>query len=131
MHRGPAPTTNGPVVVSLTEFTAERYRDLPGIARAGFELQSGWWAMPGAIGVVLYADPARRQGGALSLWQSATDLERFVALPRHVAVMRAHRARVSIRSAVWTSENVDLDDVLRRREEYLTGPPRGAHREAA
>jgi hypothetical protein len=122
MHRGPVLPTDGPVIVSLTEFTAQRFRDLPGIARAGLGLQSGWWAMPGAIGVVLYAHPAQRQGGALSLWESAPDLQRFVALPRHVAIMRAYRDRVTVRSAVWTSENVDLDGVLRRREEYLAPP---------
>jgi hypothetical protein len=29
--------------------------------------------------------------------------------------------RVTIRSAVWTAENADLDQVLRRRDEYLAG----------
>jgi hypothetical protein len=121
MRRGPAPRTDGPVVLSLTEFTSKRFRDLPGIARAGLGLRSGWWAMPGAIGVVLYAHPAQRQGGALSVWESEADLQRFVALPRHVAIMHAYRGRVTIRSAVWTSENADLDQVLRRRDEYLAG----------
>jgi len=91
------------VVVSLTEFTARRHRDLPGIARAGVGLSRGWWAMPGAIGVVLYVDPARRQGGSLSIWTSEADLRRFVGLPRHIAIMRAYRDWVTVRAATWTA----------------------------
>jgi heme-degrading monooxygenase HmoA len=119
MHHGPAPRTAGAVVVSLTEFTARRFRDLPGIARAGIALQSGWWAMPGDIGVLLYAYPAQRKGGSLSVWESEADLRRFIRLPRHVAVMRAYRDRVTVRSATWTSESVDLHEAWARREEHL------------
>ena len=56
---GPAPRTDGPVIVSLTEFTARQARDLPGIAREGIGLAKGWWAMPGAISVALYVNPAK------------------------------------------------------------------------
>ena len=56
---GPAPRTDGPVIVSLTEFTARQARDLPGIAREGIGLAKGWWAMPGAISVDLFVYPAK------------------------------------------------------------------------
>jgi hypothetical protein len=103
LHPGPVPRSDGPVVVSYTEFTARRFRDLPGIAWAGLGLRRGWWAMPGAVGVVLYVDVRARRGGSLSLWASEADLRRFVALPRHVAIMRRFRARVTVRATTWTA----------------------------
>ncbi|WCB95249.1 hypothetical protein DSM104299_03992 [Baekduia alba] len=103
-HPGSAPPTDGPVVVSYTEFTARRLWQLPGIAWAGFGLRRGWWAMPGALGVVLYVDVRARRGGSMSAWSSAEDLRRFVALPRHVAIMRRYRTRVSVRATTWTTE---------------------------
>lgn len=107
---GPEASTDGPVVVSLTKFTARRFRDLPAIARDGLALTRGWWAMPGAIGVILYFDPARRQGGSLSVWTSETHLRRFVALPRHVEIMRHYRERMSIRSAMWQAEQFNVQE---------------------
>ncbi len=106
LHPGPVPRTDGPVVVSYTEFTARRFRDLPGIARAGLGLRRGWWAMPGAIGVVLYVDVRARRGGSMSVWATEEDLRRFVALPRHVAIMRRYRTRVSVRATTWTAEGL-------------------------
>ena len=119
MHRGPAARTDGPVIVSLTEFTARRARDLPGIAWHGIGLRRGWWAMPGAIGVVLYVDATRRQGGSLSIWETEADLRRFVALPRHLAIMRAYRDRVTVRSATWTTERFRIEEAWAGRHERL------------
>ncbi|ADB50711.1 hypothetical protein [Conexibacter woesei] len=101
MTPGPVPRGDGPVIVSFTEFTARRLCDLPAIVRDGTALSRGWWAMPGAIGVILYVDPAKRRGGSLSVWESEDDLRRFVTLPRHLAIMRAYRNRVTVRSATW------------------------------
>jgi hypothetical protein len=119
MTPGPVPGVDAPVIVSLTEFTAHPLRDLPAIVRDGLALQRGWWAMPGAIGVALYADVARRRGKALSVWASAEDLRRFVGLPRHQEIMHRYGPRVTIRAATWTTENVRAADVLARREELL------------
>ncbi|MCW2993231.1 MAG: hypothetical protein JWQ18_726 [Conexibacter sp.] len=118
---GPLPHSDGPVLVSLTELTARRARDLPGIARAGLALTRGWWALPGAIGVTLYLDPMDKVGGSLSTWASEEDLRRFVALPRHVAIMRAHRGRVRVRAATWTAERFRVAEVLAEREAWLPG----------
>jgi hypothetical protein len=107
------------VIVSLTEFTADRLRDLAAIARDGLALRRGWWAMPGAIGVALYVDAPRRRGGALSVWASAEDLRRFVALPRHREIVRRYGPRVTVRAATWTTESFHADDVFARREELL------------
>jgi hypothetical protein len=119
MTPGPVPRTDGPVTVSLTEFTARRFRDLPGIVRDGVGLSRGWWAMPGAIGVILYLDPAKKQGGSLSVWAGADDLRRFVALPRHVAIMRRYRELVSVRAAVWQTDGFRTADAWAQRYERL------------
>jgi heme-degrading monooxygenase HmoA len=119
MTPGPVPRTQGPVIVSLTEFTAHRLRDLAPIVRDGLALRRGWWAMPGAIGVALYVDAPRRRGGSLSVWASAEDLRRFVALPRHQEIMRRYGRRVSVRAASWTTEDFRAADIFARREELL------------
>jgi hypothetical protein len=119
MTPGPVARTDGPVIVSFTEFTARRLRDLPGIVRDGVGLRRGWWAMPGAIGVLLYIDPAKKTGGSLSVWASEDDLRRFVALPRHAAIMRKYRSRVSVRSATWHTENFRTRDAWAQRHERL------------
>jgi hypothetical protein len=119
MTPGPVPQTDGPVTVSLTEFTARRFRDLPGIVRDGVGLSRGWWAMQGAVGVILYLDPAKRRGGSLSVWASEDDLRRFVTLPRHTAIMRRYRGRVSVRSAVWQTDTFRTADAWAQRHERL------------
>jgi heme-degrading monooxygenase HmoA len=111
------------VVVSLTEFTARRARDLPGIVREGVALGQAWWAMPGAVGLVLYVDPVARRGGSVSVWESAEDLRRFVGLPRHAAIMKAYRSRVTVRAASWTADAAPrMGDVLAAREAVLARP---------
>lgn len=119
MTPGPVPRTHGPVTVSLTEFTARRLRDLPGIVRDGVGLSRGWWAMPGAIGVILYIDPAQKRGGSLSFWAGEEDLRRFVALPRHTAIMRSYRERVSVRAAMWQTDAFHVQDAWAQRDERL------------
>ena len=119
MTPGPVPRTDGPVTVSLTEFTVRRFRDLPGIVHGGFGLSRGWWAMPGAIGVILYLDLAQKRGGSLSVWAGEDDLRRFVALPRHTAIMRRHRGRVSVRSAMWETDAFRTADAWAQRHERL------------
>jgi hypothetical protein len=119
MTPGPVPRPEGAVIVSVTEFTARRFRDLPGIVREGVGLSRGWWAMPGAIGVLLYIDPARKKGGSLSAWASEGDLRRFIALPRHAAIMRKYRGRVSVRSATWRTDNFRTQDAWAQRHERL------------
>jgi hypothetical protein len=120
MVAGPLPRGDGPMIVSLTEFTPRHARDWPLIARDGLALTRGWWAMAGAIGVVLYGDLRHRCGGSLSLWTSEEDLRRFVALPRHTAIMRRYRDRGTVRAAVWTAEDLDITTTLARRETWLT-----------
>jgi hypothetical protein len=109
---GSSAATDGPVVVSYTEFTVHHLRDVPGIAWAGLALRRGWWAMPGAIGVALYFDVRARRGGSVSAWTNAEDLRRFVALPRHVAIMRRYRTRGTVRAATWTTTGFRVGPAL-------------------
>jgi hypothetical protein len=104
---GPEEGTAGPVFVSLTEFRAHAWRDLPGMARTALELRAGWYGLPGAVGLYLWADVAHRCVGSLSVWTDAADLQRWIGLPRHVQVMRSYRPRGSARSTQWTCETAD------------------------
>jgi hypothetical protein len=127
MRPGPVPRTDGKVLVSLTEFTARRRRDLPAIARDGLALSRGWWAMPGAIGVLLYLDGLSGRGGSLSVWATEEDLRRFIALPRHVAIMRKYRSRVAVRSAMWWTEGFRVAEAWAQRDERLRPLDIAAH----
>jgi hypothetical protein len=120
MVAGPLPRSEEPVIVSLTEFTPRYARDWPLIARDGLGLTRGWWAMAGAIGVVLYGDLRHKCGGSLSLWANEEDLRRFIALPRHTAIMRRYRDRGTVRAAVWTAQELDINATLARRATWLT-----------
>ncbi|CAM5608907.1 hypothetical protein [Streptomyces purpurascens] len=44
---------SGSLTVSVTEFTSDAYRDLPGIARHGFALRRRWPDLDGAVGMWL------------------------------------------------------------------------------
>jgi hypothetical protein len=121
MHPGPATAAGQPVVVSLTEFSPKHRRDLLGIAREGISLSRGWWAMPGAVGVSLYLDLASLVGGSISVWTNREDLGRFVSLPRHRQIIRRYRARVSVRSATWTTDEFHAAAVYANRLDLLDG----------
>lgn len=121
MRAGPIPRSNAAVIVSLTEFKADRLRDLPGIVREGIGLTRGWWALPGAVGVSLYLDLTRRTGGSISVWRSEADLRRFVSLPRHLAIVRRYRSRVTVRSATWETQDFRAAEVHAQRHALLLG----------
>ena len=94
---GPHEDTPGTVLVSLTEFRAHAWRDLPGMAWVALGLRAGWYGLPGAVGLYLWADIPRRCVGSLSVWTDAADLRRWIGLPRHVEVMRQYRPRGTAR----------------------------------
>ena len=118
-REGPVARHTGSVIVSLTDFTAHRARDLPGIYLAGLRLREGWYAMPGAIGLWLWSQPLQRRGGSLTVWESNDDLRRFVSLPAHVAIMRRYRDRGTIESDTWEMEGFETSLVRARAEVHL------------
>jgi hypothetical protein len=122
---GPEAATDGPVVVSLTAFTAHSLWSLPGIARRGRRLGLGWYAVPGAVGVHLWMDPLRRKAGSLSVWTDLRAMRRWVGLPLHVATMRRYRTRGSVSSTTWHGEGFDREAVLAEATRILDRDQRG------
>jgi hypothetical protein len=116
---GPAERGGEPVVMSVTEFRFNRFRDLPGIFRAGLAFRRSWGRRPGAIGLALYVNLMSRRLGSISAWRDEADLRRFVALPIHVAIMRRYRSRGVVRSATWRADACDPQRALAHaREEW-------------
>ena len=118
MVSGPVARGDGPMVVSLTEFTPRYARDWPLIARDGLALTRGWWAMAGAIGVVLYGDVRHRCGGSVSLCEPRREAS---AALRRAAAPRGDHAPLS-RSRNGPRGDVDRG---RRRSRRHARPARG------
>lgn len=110
---GPAESTSGPVLISVTDYTAHRWRDVPSIFLSGMRLRRAWPRMQGAVGMWLWADPLRRRSGSISVWTSEEDLRRFVRWPVHMAIVRKYRARGSLVAGSWQAERFARSEVLR------------------
>ncbi|QFG25704.1 hypothetical protein [Actinomadura sp. WMMB 499] len=117
---GPA-SAAGPVLVSVTDFTAASALDLPGVFRAGMALRRSWPDLPGAVGLWLWAIPAERRCGSVSVWTDAAALRGFVALPEHVAIMRRYRGRGGLRSVTWEADAFDARAAWARAARVLAG----------
>ncbi|GGV04236.1 hypothetical protein GCM10010182_23150 [Actinomadura cremea] len=117
---GPA-TSPGPVLVSVTDFTAASALDLPGVFRAGMALRRLWPDLPGAVGLWLWAVPLERRCGSVSVWTDGAALRSFVALPEHVAIMRRYRGRGEIRSVTWEADVFDPAATWARAARVLAG----------
>lgn len=107
------------MLVSLTEFRAHAWRDLPRMGWIGLGLRAGWYGLPGAVGLYLWADVPRRCVGSLSVWTDAADLRRWIGLPRHTDVMRRYRPRGAARSARWTCGVFDRTAILTEAKQRL------------
>jgi hypothetical protein len=118
---GPVDPLGTPVVVSVTEFVADHRRDLPGVAFRGLRMRMGWYAMPGAVGLWLWSLPARAVGGSISVWASEDDLERFVGLPHHVAIMQRYGTRGTVRSTKWHADKFEPSLIVERARSWITG----------
>ncbi|WP_433184928.1 hypothetical protein [Actinoallomurus sp. CA-150999] len=124
---GPAADLGGSVLVSVTDFTADRLLDLPGIARAGYRLRRYWPELEGAVGMWLWTLPRERRVGSVSVWADGRALRGFVKLPAHVEIMRRYRVRGSIRATMWTAGEFDPEEIWRSARRHLaagaTSPP--------
>ncbi|MBC6463927.1 hypothetical protein HKK74_00215 [Actinomadura alba] len=121
---GPAAQADGPVLVSVTDFTARRLLDLPGIARAGYRLRRDWPELEGAVGMWLWTSPLERRTGSVSVWTDEKALRGFVKSPLHVDIMRKYRRRGSIRAMTWPAERSDLAEVWRASRRRLMADTR-------
>ncbi|WP_173139352.1 hypothetical protein [Kibdelosporangium persicum] len=117
---GPA-GRSGEVLVSVTDFTADHLRDMPGIHLAGTRLARLWPGLEGAVGHWLWAEPLRRRCGSVSLWQNGKALRAFVALPEHREIMRTYRNRGTLRSTTWTTRDPELPEVWSQALAFLQG----------
>jgi len=116
---GPVTNPDGPVLVSVTDYTMDSLRSLPGIVRRGARLGLGWYGLPGAFGMRLWADPFRRRTGSLSVWTGSDAMYRWVGLPLHVETMRHYRTRGSLRSTTWHTEHLDRRAILATANDFL------------
>ncbi|HTK63087.1 MAG TPA: hypothetical protein VL595_11945 [Pseudonocardia sp.] len=110
---GPVSGAGRPAVVSVTDFTLNRWTYYPVVARTGLRLRMGWYAMPGAVGLWLWTLPLTTRTGSISVWTDSEALREFVGLPLHVEVMRRSRDRGTVRSTTWS---VDEFDATEQRE---------------
>lgn len=113
---GPAAKTASPVLVSATEYTFNRFRDIPGIILTGMRMRRILIEMHGAVGVTLYAQLHRRRVGSMSVWESEADLHQFVVHPKHIPVMAKYRKIGTLRSATWRTDRFVLADAWREAE---------------
>ncbi len=116
---GPEDRADGPVLVSLTDYTMRSLRSYPGIVRAGSHLALGWYGLPGAVGLFLWTDPLRRHTGSVSVWTDERQMRRWVGLPYHRQIMRRYRTRGSLMSTTWTAEPFDRTAVLAEAKRRL------------
>ncbi|MEU9167454.1 hypothetical protein AB0D34_06600 [Streptomyces sp. NPDC048420] len=108
---GPAIPLDGPVLVGVTDFTAEAHGQAVAVALAGMRLRRTWPSTPGAVGMWLWADPLRRRSGSVSVWADERGLKGFTGRPDHVRIVRAHRGRGELRSVRREFEEFDPDAV--------------------
>ncbi|GGZ08705.1 hypothetical protein [Streptomyces poonensis] len=125
---------SGSLIVSVTDFTSDAYRDLPGIVRRGLALRRRWPHLEGAVGMWLWAAPSARRCGSVSVWTGRRALAEFVRLPEHVAIMDEYRERGTIRSVMWEYESLDAARIRQDAEVWLLSDDRrraarGARRE--
>lgn len=113
------------MVLSLTDYTMHSrhsrhsLHSLPGIRRGGTRLGLGWYGLPGAVGLYLWADPLRRRTGSPAVWTDSAAMHRWIGLPLHVATMRHYGTRGSLRSSMGEPEQVDRRAILARANDIL------------
>jgi hypothetical protein len=117
---GPANMTDGPVLVSVTDFRLHAARDLPGAYRAAMRLRRAWPELEGAVGMWLWAKPLQQRSGSVSVWRSEDDLNGFVRWPVHVAIMRKYREAGDLTSTSWYYERFISAQAWREAVRFLT-----------
>ncbi|MFI7388094.1 hypothetical protein [Streptomyces sp. NPDC049813] len=117
----PRESGTGPVWISLTEFTADHHVRALGVAVNGLRLRRRWPATTGSVGMWLWAEPARRRSGSLSVWSGSRPLLDFVRRPDHVRIVRAYRDHGTMRATVWRADRFDAAVVWSTARALLIG----------
>ncbi len=108
------------MLLSVTDFRLNSAWSMRGAYVAAMRLRRAWPELEGAVGMWLWAQPHRRRSGAVSVWQSAEDLTRFVRWPVHVATMHKYRKKGEIASISWQAERFDPERAWREAVGYLS-----------
>jgi heme-degrading monooxygenase HmoA len=117
-------------LVSATRTVVHRYRDLPGILRAGSRLLRHWDEHEGGIGVQVVVDLARRTSWTVSLWTSEAALRRFVRSDRHQLTIGPYRSRVTVTGTTFFVHDFELRDAWAEAANRLGDAPRRPCRRA-
>lgn len=123
---GPEAHTPGPVLVSVTEFTARRHTQTAPIALAGLRLRRSWPRTPGAVGMWLWVDAWRKRSGSVSVWTDERSLYAFVGRPDHLRIVGAHKDRGAMRATAWTADRLDPDAVRPAAYARIADPSPGS-----
>jgi hypothetical protein len=111
---GPETTAAGPLVLSATEFTYRRWRDMPRVWFHGLRLRRHWGSRSGAVGLATGAAALAPVTYTLSVWRTRDDLRRFLRSPEHVALVRDFKRRqAGAASVVWEADRFSLDEAWR------------------
>jgi hypothetical protein len=86
-------------------------------------MRTGWYGMPGAVGMWLWSLPTGPRAGSISVWASEDDLKRFVSLPHHVEIMRRYGPRGAVRSTTWKADIFEPCQVIERARAWITNEP--------
>jgi hypothetical protein len=119
--RGPAAESDGPFLISYTEFTPHAMRDVPAIYFAAERLRSACAELEGAVGVTTYWQLFRRRIGSVSVWESEAALRGFVSLPYHLEIMRRYRSRGTLRAISWQADSFNLRAAFDQGQRTLDG----------
>ena len=119
---GPLDGTSNTVIVAFTDFLVSAADDFQAVVQTGLELEKSWPVMHGAVGLWLWAKPAERRQGSVSVWERADDLQRFVRWPVHLEIMRAWRERGALVADRWEAPTFVADEAWARVESRLGAP---------
>jgi len=109
--RAEQPRSDASVVVLGSRLDLRAYRHIPGFVVAAMRVRRQVRSSPGAFGVSLIAQPARKTFWTLSAWADEDALERFVRTAPHTDVMARYHDRVTHTSfTTWSVEASDLPD---------------------
>jgi hypothetical protein len=109
------------VLISVTDFRADRRRDLPGVLRAGGRVRRALPQLPDAVGMWLWTEPWRGRCGSVSVWRDETVRYHFVGRADYVEIMRRYRDRGSIKSTTCNTPAADRDAIWSRAWLHLRG----------
>jgi heme-degrading monooxygenase HmoA len=115
--------TGAQAVVLGSRLELRHYRTVPSFLLAALRVQRQVRRSPGALGVSLLAQPARKTFWTLSAWADETAIQQFVRQQPHLDVMRRFGGRLT--GSQFTTFTVDAAEIPPARR-----PPTALWRDA-